>query len=98
VRILPPRISPSEFDVLQHRAIANLGGCLLARVDGKSPVEYLAADVQQQIVRDLGRMLLVRPPATILQATEQIRGMLSQGQDSEHVATQRHDSEDGACR
>jgi hypothetical protein len=45
-------------------------GCLLlARVDGKSPADYLTA-AQRPRVRDLARRLLTAPPATITDAWE----------------------------
>ncbi|WP_104523459.1 phosphotransferase family protein [Blastococcus atacamensis] len=45
-------------------------GCLLlARVDGKSPADYLTADERPR-VRDLARRLLLDPPATITDAWE----------------------------
>jgi len=46
---------------LKRRMMLNLAGCLLARVDGKSPLEYLD-DAERQVVRQLGREWLVSPP------------------------------------
>ena len=42
---------------------------LLARVDGKSPADYLTPE-QRPRVRDLARRLLTAPPATITDAWE----------------------------
>ncbi|HEX5105806.1 MAG TPA: phosphotransferase [Pirellulaceae bacterium] len=56
-------VSPAEIDDLESRAMFNLAGCLLARIDGKSPVEYLG-DTQRQAVRERGRQWLMRPPST----------------------------------
>lgn len=39
----------------------HLGVCLLARVDGTSPVEYLPEEARRDAVRRLGRGLLLRP-------------------------------------
>jgi aminoglycoside phosphotransferase (APT) family kinase protein len=50
---------------LEARAAALLPGLLLARVDGKSPVEYLTDDAQREPVRRLARPLLQHPPATL---------------------------------
>ena len=44
---------------LSRRSLLHLGGCLLARVDGKSPVDYLDAS-QQESARRIGRDLLCR--------------------------------------
>jgi aminoglycoside phosphotransferase (APT) family kinase protein len=46
---------------LEQRAAALLPGLLLARVDGKSPVEYIVDDVQRECVRRVARPLLQRP-------------------------------------
>ncbi len=53
-------------DALERRAAALLPGLLLARVDGKSPVEYITTDVQRDVVRRVARALL-RQPADQLQ-------------------------------
>ena len=44
--------------------IAHLGVCMLARVDGTSPVEYLPEEPKREAVRRLGRSLLLRPPGS----------------------------------
>jgi len=46
---------------LEGRAARLLPGLLLARVDGKSPVEYITAENQRNRVRRVGRALLARP-------------------------------------
>lgn len=43
---------------LQTRGVAHCGACLLARVDGTSPVDYLD-DAQREIVRQLARRILL---------------------------------------
>jgi tRNA A-37 threonylcarbamoyl transferase component Bud32 len=48
-------------DGLQRRAAALLPGLLLARVDGKSPVEYLSEEAQRQTVRRAATALLHHP-------------------------------------
>jgi aminoglycoside phosphotransferase (APT) family kinase protein len=49
-------------DVLEQRAAALLPGLLLARVDGKSPVEYVTGESQKNQVRRVARALLADPP------------------------------------
>jgi 5-methylthioribose kinase len=46
---------------LEPRTIRHWGACMLARVDGKSPVDYLSLQ-QQAVVRDFTRRLLLTPP------------------------------------
>jgi len=47
---------------LELRAAALLPALLLARVDGKSPVEYLTDEASRAIVRRVARSLLADPP------------------------------------
>jgi aminoglycoside phosphotransferase (APT) family kinase protein len=56
---------------LESRAAHLLPGLLLARVDGKSPVEYITRDADKDKVRRVARPLLLQPPtrlATVRQA------------------------------
>jgi aminoglycoside phosphotransferase (APT) family kinase protein len=54
-------------EALEQRAAALLPGLLLARIDGKSPVEYVTDETQREQVRRVARALL-RAPATRLSA------------------------------
>ncbi len=58
--VVRDNISHSEYDMLQQRAAKNLAGCLLARVDGKSPVEYLTDAAKRDAVRRMARELFSR--------------------------------------
>jgi len=55
---------------LEARAAQLLPALLLARVDGKSPVEYLQTEVQRQQVRDAAAPMLVRPPPVLAQVSD----------------------------
>ncbi len=48
-------------EAIEQRAARLLPGLLLARVDGKSPVEYLTADTQRETVRRCARALIQEP-------------------------------------
>ena len=50
---------------LEARAASLLPGLFLARVDGKSPVEYVTRDVERDRVRRVAVPLIERPPATL---------------------------------
>ena len=50
---------------LEARAASLLPALLLARVDGKSPVEYLTSEAQRAFVRSVAEPLLLAPPATL---------------------------------
>jgi hypothetical protein len=57
-------IGADELAQLEQRTIRNLSACLLARIDGKSPVEYLSAEVRT-LVRDWSRRWIHSPPRSI---------------------------------
>jgi hypothetical protein len=48
-------------DALEERVATLLPGLFLARIDGKSPVEYLTEDVQKNRVRRTANSLLRNP-------------------------------------
>jgi 5-methylthioribose kinase len=52
------------LEALLFRGLGHLGACLLARVDGTSPVDYLPEAGRPQAVRRLARWLLEERPAT----------------------------------
>jgi len=49
---------PSRGDLLE-RAIGHLGVCLLARIDGTSPVDYLPQEATREAIRQYARALLL---------------------------------------
>jgi 5-methylthioribose kinase len=55
---------PDGCEWLEEAALAHLGALMLARVDGKSPVEYLGVDSWPR-VRNIARGLILSPPAKI---------------------------------
>ena len=55
---------------LEARAAALLPGLLLARVDGKSPVEYLTLNSQKEFVREIARKFLRSPPSTLVEIAD----------------------------
>jgi 5-methylthioribose kinase len=59
---------------LQTRGIEHCGVCLLARIDGTSPVEYLPEEEKRETIRSLGRRMLWERPgqwAEVLGMTEE---------------------------
>ena len=75
-RLDPPRnaaaLQPPE---LSRRTVPHLAGCLLARIDGKSPVDYLN-DGQQQIARQFALWLFAESPPRTEDAFDQLRQTL----------------------
>jgi 5-methylthioribose kinase len=51
------------LDEMQRRGIAHAGVCVLARIDGTSPVDYLPQEQKRELARRLGRGLLLERPA-----------------------------------
>jgi aminoglycoside phosphotransferase (APT) family kinase protein len=60
-----PHVTWEPWAALDARTAALLPGLLLARVDGKSPVEYLTRDDEREQVRRFARTHLARPPASL---------------------------------
>ena len=61
-------------DALEARAASLLPGLLLARVDGKSPVEYLQHEAQKARVRQVARGLLGSPAQHLSAIRERWQG------------------------
>jgi aminoglycoside phosphotransferase (APT) family kinase protein len=61
-------------DALEARAASLLPGLLLARVDGKSPVEYLQDEAQKSRVRQVARALLLSCPQRLSAIRERWQG------------------------
>ncbi|MGE0313013.1 MAG: phosphotransferase family protein [Lautropia sp.] len=66
-------------DALEARAASLLPGLLLARVDGRSPVEYLRDDESRDRVRRCARRLLLAPPARLAEVVQAWRDTLPRG-------------------
>ena len=52
-------------DALEARVAALLPGLFLARIDGKSPVEYVTSDEDRDRVRRVARPLIETPPSSL---------------------------------
>ena len=59
------RVDWENADGLEARAAALLPGLFLARVDGKSPVEYLTRDGEREAVRRCAAPLIAAPPSRL---------------------------------
>jgi aminoglycoside phosphotransferase (APT) family kinase protein len=56
-----PRVTWEPWDAVEARTAALLPGLLLARVDGKSPVEYVTDEREKNAIRAFARAHLLRP-------------------------------------
>lgn len=60
-----PHAAWEAWPAIDARTAALLPGLLLARVDGKSPVEYVTAEADRAAIRRFAREFVARPPATL---------------------------------
>lgn len=60
-----PHVAWEPPAALEARAAALLPGLFLARVDGKSPVEYITTDADRDRVRRVARPLIAASPTTL---------------------------------
>lgn len=77
LRAVEPAVPAEELADLQARGVHNLAGCLIARVDGKSPVEYLSRQEHRKMVRDLARRLLQASPPSLPDALDAISAWIT---------------------
>lgn len=59
------QVNWEPVDAAEQRTASLLPGLLLARVDGKSPVEYIQSETDRDRVRRCARALLVAPPSRL---------------------------------
>ncbi len=69
-------VKQDELHDLTARAAQNLAACALARIDGKSKVEYLADESKREQVRRMCRQLLADEPAAWDDAMSIVRAHL----------------------
>ncbi len=62
-QVLAPRIPAEELASLWTRGMQNLAGCAWARIDGKSPVEYLNDPQKREVIRGLSREVFDQKPS-----------------------------------
>ena len=63
---------------LERRTLGNLGGCLLARIEGKSTIDYFDQLWQSETARQLAFTFLMRPVTRIAHALEEIEKNLAE--------------------
>lgn len=65
-----------RLDLLTKRTASHLAGCMWARIDGTSKVDYLPAREDQELVREYCRELFLRPPGDCEEILERLRQRL----------------------
>jgi 5-methylthioribose kinase len=56
------RVSPEDVEAIVGRSILNCAGCTLARLDGKSKIDYLREHARRDAVRKLCRVVFSSQP------------------------------------
>ncbi len=69
-------ISWEDRNSFEKRTAALLPGLFLARVDGKSPVEYVTSEAQKETVRKAARPLIEKAPGSLFEIREKWRRSL----------------------
>ncbi len=62
-RALHIGLGPDATRDFESMTIRHAGGLMLARIDGKSPVEYIQDDKTKQQVRNMAKYILLEPPS-----------------------------------
>lgn len=66
-----------EEQELGRRTIRHLAACMLARVDGKSTVDYLTDSLMQDQVRSFALSLILDPPTSLQNTNQRLMEMLN---------------------
>ncbi|MGD9723337.1 MAG: phosphotransferase family protein [Pirellulales bacterium] len=86
-RVLQPRVGTAELAQLWARGIQNFAGCAWARLDGKSPVDYLHDPARREITRELAREIFATRPGDWSQVAALWQQRLDAADFDEAIAT-----------
>ena len=59
------RVTWEQVDTIEQRTARLLPALLLGRIDGKSPVEYIVAESDKAVVREVATTLIVSRPTSL---------------------------------
>lgn len=80
--------APFRIEELHRRTVAHLAGCMWARIDATSPVDYLPHESQQTMVREFCRQLLLDPPPDWQEVLERLNSRVHRDAPSPDVDEQ----------
>src|SRR3989442_6799779 len=60
-------------DLFERMTVRHLGGLMLARIDGKSPVEYIQDEETKEQVRRVAKRILLERPERLEEAVTMVR-------------------------
>jgi 5-methylthioribose kinase len=72
-KTLVAALGPGAAAGFEVMTIRHLGGLMLARIDGKSPVEYIQDEATKEGVRQAAARILLEGPRSLQEATEIVR-------------------------
>jgi len=75
-KTLHAALGPEAVAGFEAMTLRHLGGLMLARIDGKSPVEYIQDDATKERVRQAAIRILREGPRSLEDAVEIVRGEL----------------------
>jgi 5-methylthioribose kinase len=86
LEVLRPQRTANELRDLERRAVLNLAGCLWARLEGKSKIEYLTDTSKRDVVRRLARSWLYESP-DLTEALQQLNAAFNhlEPNPSDHI-------------
>jgi 5-methylthioribose kinase len=67
-------LPPQAASFFEKATLRHLGCLMLARIDGKSPVEYLPEELIQRQVREIAKQLILQCPETLEECLERTLG------------------------
>lgn len=67
---------PFSPEAIQHRTWPHLAGCMWARIDGTSKVDYLSRQREQDVVRSFCRSLFLDPPEDWVAGLKRLKSRL----------------------
>ena len=70
------QVTFGPVEELAVRGIAHCGVCILSRIDGTSPVDYLTDEPPRETARNIGRNLLRSRPRTLTEMLSLVRNQL----------------------
>lgn len=71
-KALQTGLGPDPLGGFERMTIRHLGALMLARIDGKSPVEYIQDEDTKEKVREIARIILLDPPLWVFELTDWI--------------------------
>ncbi len=80
--VVQPLVGLGEYEALVRRGLQHLAGCMAARLDGKSRVDYLDDPHAQDVVRQLCLAIFQHRPGRWVAVTDELKLLMDQARIS----------------